>query len=238
MATVTGSMTTLSPGSCNRYGHGVHQAGVDDDHELEYLEYVRERGPWLRKLAYMLAQDWHTADEVAQAAITDLYVHWRRVRSADNLDGYVRRVLINCFLAERRLRWRHRVRLAPSPPERPTAADDPAERVTVRAALSQVPPRQRAVLVLRFYCDLSVQEAADALGCSPGTFKMQPRRQDNSGIRISAAGDSACAARIGICTADPKRVKGSLHRPQQATPVASAVGCDKRASPRWLVRPG
>jgi RNA polymerase sigma-70 factor (sigma-E family) len=151
----------------------VHQAGVEDDHELEYLEYVRERGPWLRKVAYMLAQDWHTADEVAQAAITHLYVHWRRVRSADNLDGYVRRVLVNSFLAERRLRWRSRVRLVASPPELPIAGDDAAERVTVRAALSQVPPRQRAVLVLRFYCDLSVQETADTLGCSQGTVKSQ-----------------------------------------------------------------
>lgn len=78
-------------------------------------------------------------------------------------------MLVNSFLAERRLRWWSRVKLASSLPEPPTAGDDAAERVTVRAALSQVPPRQRAVPALRFYCDLSVQETADVLGCSPGT---------------------------------------------------------------------
>ncbi len=66
--------------------------------------------------------------------------------------------------------------MEPVPPELPTAGDDAAERLTVRAALSQVPPRQRAVLVLRFYCDLSVQETADTLGCSAGTVKSQTAR--------------------------------------------------------------
>jgi RNA polymerase sigma-70 factor (sigma-E family) len=151
----------------------VHQANVTDEHELEYLEYVRERGQSLRKVAYMLTQDWHAADDVAQTAITQLYLHWRRVRAADNLDGYVRRVLVNAFLSEQRRGWRSRVRLEAVLPEHPVASDDLAERVTVRAALVQVPPRQRAVLVMRYYCDLSVQETADALGCSPGTVKSQ-----------------------------------------------------------------
>lgn len=159
--------------SYNRYGRGVHQAGVKDKHEHEYLAYVQERGPWLRKVAYLLAQDWHTADDLVQAAITQLYVNWARVRAADNIDGYARRVLVNTFLGERRSRWWSRVLLLPRTPERPMAEVDQADRFTVRAALCQVPPRQRAVLVLRYYCDLSVQETADVLHCSTGTVKSQ-----------------------------------------------------------------
>lgn len=146
---------------------------MTDKYEREYLAYVYERGPWLRKVAYLLAQDWDTADDLVQTAITQLYVHWRRIRAADNVDGYTRRVLVNAFLRERRLRWRSRVRLMSEPPELPAADVDQAERLMVRAALARVPPRQRAVLVLRFYCDLSVRETADMLRCSTGTVKSQ-----------------------------------------------------------------
>ncbi|MER7443534.1 sigma-70 family RNA polymerase sigma factor [Micromonospora avicenniae] len=72
----------------------------------------------------------------------------------------------------RRLRW-SRVVLGASPPERRTEPSDPTERLTLVAALRQVPPRQRAVLVLRYFQDLSVEDTARALGCSAGTVKSQ-----------------------------------------------------------------
>jgi len=149
----------------------AHQVVVRDEQEREYLAYVDARSPWLRRVAYLLAHDWHRADDLVQATITHLYVHWRRVRAADNIDGYVRRMLVNEFLQERRSLWGGRLVLSPDAPDIPAPPLDVATQLTVRAALARVPPRQRAVLVLRYYCDLSVAETAAALGCSTGNVK-------------------------------------------------------------------
>ena len=119
----------------------------------------------------------HGSDDLAQAAITRLYVHWRAAFQADNLDAYVRRILVREFLSARRTVWGSRVDLQPDPVVNAGAPEaDPVTRVVVRAALTQVPPRQRAALVLRYYCDLSVEETADVLRCSAGTVKSQTAR--------------------------------------------------------------
>ena len=142
----------------------------------EYVTYVRGRLTWLRKVAYLLCHDWHRADDLVQITITSLYLHWRKVRAADNIDGYVRRTLIHTFLSERRSRWASRVTLLAQPPEATSPASDDVTRIALRTALAAIAPRQRAVLVLRFYCDLSVEATADALGCSAGTVKSQSAR--------------------------------------------------------------
>jgi DNA-directed RNA polymerase specialized sigma24 family protein len=86
----------------------------------------------------------------------------------------VRTILIRAFLAERRSAWTRRVALFSAYPELPGAPDpDPDTRLDVRAALASLPPRQRATLVLRFYCDLPVEQTAAELGCTPGTVKSQ-----------------------------------------------------------------
>ncbi|MEU4243716.1 SigE family RNA polymerase sigma factor [Actinoplanes sp. NPDC026619] len=147
----------------------------DGAHE-DYVEYVAAKIPALRRLAYVLAGDPHRADDVVQQTITTLYVKWRRARTADNLDAYVRTMLVRTFLDEKRLAWA-RVRLFRELPEPPPFVDGGAEdRQVVRAALAEVPPRQRAVLVLRFFYDLPVEEVAAALGCSAGTVKSQTAR--------------------------------------------------------------
>ena len=145
------------------------------DRDADFVGYVTSRLPRLRQLAYLLTQDWHRADDVVQTAVTQLYVHWRRASGVDNLDAYARTVVVRSFLTERR-RWGSRVSLVSVPPDSATAVEDHAGRLAVRAALAAVPPRQRATLVLRFYCDLSVEQAAQALGCSPGTVKSQTAR--------------------------------------------------------------
>jgi RNA polymerase sigma-70 factor (sigma-E family) len=151
--------------------------GVNADDERRYVEFVAGRLAWLRKVAFLLCQDWHRADDLAQAAITRLYVHWSAASRADNLDAYARRVLVREFLSARRTVWGSRVDLQPDPVREASAPDaDPVTRVMVRVALAQVPPRQRAALVLRYYCDLSVEETADVLRCSPGTVKSQTSR--------------------------------------------------------------
>jgi RNA polymerase sigma-70 factor (sigma-E family) len=141
----------------------------------DYVGYVMQRLPWLRRLAYLLTQDWHRADDVVQTAIIKLHRHWRRASTAENLDGYARTVVVRAFLDEQR-RWASRVRLVSALPDGPAVGEDHADRLAVQAALTAVPPRQRATLVLRFYCDLSVEHAAEVLGCSAGTVKSQTAR--------------------------------------------------------------
>jgi RNA polymerase sigma-70 factor (sigma-E family) len=144
--------------------------------EEEYVEYVALRIPVLRRLAYVLAGDQHRADDLVQQTITTLYVKWHRAREAANIDAYVRTMLVRTFVDERRLAW-SRVRLFRETPEPPPYETGGVEdREVVRQALSRVPRRQQAVLVLRFYYDLPVDEVAVTLGCSTGTVKSQTSR--------------------------------------------------------------
>lgn len=139
----------------------------------EYTEYVTAALPWLRRTAYLLCGDVHQADDVVQVAITRLYTSWRKARSADNLDAYVRAILVRTFLNERRRPW-SRVRLSERVDELRTVANPDFEtREEIRVALTRMPPGQRAVLVLRFLCDQPVAEVARALQCSEGTVKSQ-----------------------------------------------------------------
>lgn len=148
----------------------------DDAAEQEYTEYVTARIPALRRLAFLLAGDEHRADDLVQQTITTLFLKWRRAGAADNLDAYVRTMLVRTFVDERRLAWA-RVRLfrqAPEPP--PAEPSGVEEREVVRAALARLPRRQQAVLVLRFFYDLPVDEVAATLGCSTGTVKSHTSR--------------------------------------------------------------
>jgi RNA polymerase sigma-70 factor (sigma-E family) len=141
--------------------------------DADYVAYVQGRIPALRRLAYHLSGDVHQADDLVQETIAKLYAAWGRVSSADGLDQYTRTTLVRAFLDERRRGW-WRVRLFDAVPER--AGPPPSgveERVLLRAALDLVPPRQQAILVLRFLHDLPVAEVARLLGCSEGTVKSQ-----------------------------------------------------------------
>jgi RNA polymerase sigma-70 factor (sigma-E family) len=141
--------------------------------EREYVEYVSAHLGRMRRVAYLLCGDFDRADDIVQATVERLYVRWRQVRGAGNVDAYVHTVLVRVFLAERRRLW-SRVRLMDEPPDRPAPAGQPAdERIAVRAALRMLPRRQQAVLVLRFLCDLPVADVAEILGCAPGTVKSQ-----------------------------------------------------------------
>ncbi|GAA4637553.1 SigE family RNA polymerase sigma factor [Actinoallomurus vinaceus] len=141
-----------------------------------YTEYVTGRLEWLHKIAFLLCQDWAHAEDLVQITITRLYVHWRRASKVDNLDGYTRTILMRVFLAEQRTGWRKWVTARRPPPDTPTAPVDPDMGLDLRAALLALAPRQRASVVLRFYCDLSVEQTAEILGCSPGTIKSQTAR--------------------------------------------------------------
>lgn len=144
----------------------------------EFAAYDAARGGALRNTAYLLCGDWHLAHDLTQTALTKLYLAWSRVHQRDGLDGYARKVLVRVFLDERRRPWRRERASAPGAAvfDRPVHDPAVAERLAVRAALAQVPARQRAALVLRYWLDLSVEQAAEELGCSPGTVKSQTSR--------------------------------------------------------------
>ncbi|MBH5337584.1 SigE family RNA polymerase sigma factor [Streptomyces pactum] len=161
---------------------GTRQAGRADraEDERAYTEYVTARLPALRRIAHLLCKDPHRADDVVQTTLTKLYVHWRRARAAEDLDRYTHTMLVRCFLSEQRLGWA-RVRLSGAPHEVPgvppaAGVPDIETRAEVHTALSRIPARQRAVLVLRFLCDLPVAEVAGILGCSEGNVKSQSAR--------------------------------------------------------------
>ena len=137
-----------------------------------FAEFIRACGPSLSRTAYLLTGDHHRAEELLQSALVRTAPHWRRVAQGGNPEGYVRRAMIN----ERVSWWRRRRPTTAAIPERGTGADEPAEaaeRVTMADALAALPPRQRAVVVLRYFHDYSVDDVADVLGCSPGTVKSQ-----------------------------------------------------------------
>ncbi len=143
----------------------------------DFASYVAARRHHLRRTAYLLCGDWDRAEDVVQDALTRLYVNWRRAARADDLDAYVRRSLVNAFLAEGRRPWR-RERSTDELPV--TAYADPVgaadDRDELRRALAALGASQRAVVVLRYWDDLSVEQTADALGCSSGNVKSQAAR--------------------------------------------------------------
>ena len=146
---------------------------MPDGSDAEYLAYVHGRTQALRRVAYLLCGDGHQADDLVQETITKLYARWPRLRDVENLDAYVHTMLVRTFLDERRRGW-WKVRLFGAAPERPEPAGvAPEDRTVLRAALAEVPPRQQAVLVLRYLCDQPVSDVARILGCSEGTVKSQ-----------------------------------------------------------------
>ncbi|WP_033340597.1 SigE family RNA polymerase sigma factor [Catenuloplanes japonicus] len=150
---------------------------MSDTTDADYLAYVHGRMAALRRWAYLLSGDTHQADDLVQEALTTVYSRWHRVSKAENVDGYVHRILVRTFLNERRRGW-WKVRLlgGGTTPERqpdPEDAADLEEKQVLRAALARITPNQQAVLVLRFLCDQSVADTALVLGVSEGTVKSQ-----------------------------------------------------------------
>jgi len=139
----------------------------------EFAEFVAARMNQLRKVAYLLYQDWHRADDLVQVGITRLYSHWDRVVVMDNTEAYLRTILVREFLSERRSGWARRVSLGVEPPDRADWRPDQESVIDLNAALAMLTAGQRAAVVLRYYCDLTVEQTALVLGCTPGTVKSQ-----------------------------------------------------------------
>jgi RNA polymerase sigma-70 factor (sigma-E family) len=149
---------------------------ADPARDAEFTEYVTAKALWLRKVAFLLCGDWHSADDLVQAAITKLYTNWHRASRAHNIDGYARTTLVNTFLADQRSSWTRWVVLHDVHDNPAVQQGDIDAALDLRVALASLPPRQRATVVLRYFCDLSVDEVAQTMGCSPGNVKSQTAR--------------------------------------------------------------
>lgn len=142
--------------------------------EAEFERYFRARSDAVRRTAYLMCGDWHRADDHTQAAFVALHRHWRRVRDKGALDAWMRRTLMRTVVDESRRPWR-RERFTDDVVaiDRAVADPDVTTRHVLVDGLRAVPPRQRAVLVLRYLDGLDVAATAAALGCSEGTVKSQ-----------------------------------------------------------------
>lgn len=138
-------------------------------------QFARSARP-MRFTAYLLCGNWSEAEDIVQAAFLKLYLAGPRIARREGLNAYLRQIVVRTFIAERRrVRWR-RERLTDEPPDLPAPPMLSETRLVLWQALGSVPARQRAVLVLRYWHDLSVEDTAAALGCSVGTVKSQGNR--------------------------------------------------------------
>lgn len=142
-----------------------------DAADEDFREFVAARSPALLRTAYLLVGERALAEDLVQSALAKAYRHWPRVTAAGSPDAYVRKIMVN----ERRLWWRRNPgrEVLGVVPDRggPDESAGWAERDAIWQAVLRLPPRTRAVLVLRYWEDLSVAETAQLLGCTEGTVK-------------------------------------------------------------------
>ena len=141
----------------------------------EFAEFAEGAAPRLRRTAFLLCGDWHTAEDLVQSALAKVFVAWRRIQRQDAAHAYATRTLMNCYLADRRLKRPAEI-LTDRLPESAFSESAPETRMVVLAALATLPPKARAVVVLRYWADLSIEDVASLLGCSPGNVRSQSTR--------------------------------------------------------------
>jgi RNA polymerase sigma-70 factor (sigma-E family) len=144
------------------------------DDESAFREFASARMGKLSSVAYLLTGDHHAAEDLVQAVLVKIARNWRRIHAVSAPDAYVRQMLYHEHVSA----WRRRgdeepVAVLPEPPPSADLADRAVRRILLQQALARLTARQRAVIVLRFFEDLSEAETADVLGCSVGTVKSQ-----------------------------------------------------------------
>jgi RNA polymerase sigma-70 factor (sigma-E family) len=195
---------------------------VTDRHSVEddFREFVAARSPALLRTAYLLTGDWATAEDLLQTALTKIYLAWRRLGEIEAVEPYARRVLVNTSISWWRRRW-HGERPTEVLPERAVAdkVDEQLERDALWRHVQSLPARQRAVLVLRFYEDLSEAQTAAILDISTGTVKSQTSRALTTLRGRLGAERAADQARVDelAAKAEPPRI------PRQASPPVRPV---------------
>ncbi|HEX5118611.1 MAG TPA: SigE family RNA polymerase sigma factor [Pseudonocardiaceae bacterium] len=165
------------------------------DDEERFREFATQQAAPLRRCAYLFCGDWHLAEDLMQTTLVKIYRSWHRITAQDSMGAYARTVLLRTWLDERRRPWRRSEVRRADVPDRSDGSPKPDEaavlswqRNLVHGALLKVPPRQRAVLVLRYFDDLSIAQTAAVMGCNEGTVKSQAARGlDNLRTAMTAA---------------------------------------------------
>lgn len=143
--------------------------------ETEFSDFVHATGTQLYRTAVLLCGDHHLAEDLTQTTYAKVYAKWTKVCRADSPTAYARTILLNTFLSHRRLR-RSSERPVDEVPEGRYDDSDPSMRVDLLRALSTLAAADRAVLVLRYWEDRSVEETAGALGLSVGAVRTRSSR--------------------------------------------------------------
>ena len=145
--------------------------------DAEFTDYLHARQPALLRTAYLLTGDRHTAEDVLQTSLAKLYLAWDKVQDRSSVDAYVRRIMINENNSLWRKPWKKREHAIDTLPDA-THLDsyDEGRSKALWDVVQSLPPKARAVVVLRFYEQLSEAETADVLGISVGTVKSQCSR--------------------------------------------------------------
>jgi RNA polymerase sigma-70 factor (sigma-E family) len=141
-----------------------------------FADFVSREQPALLRLAVLLTGDRGHAEDLVQTALLKTYRHWPRISAGGSPAAYVRRVLVTSHTSWRRRLWTTEqvVEVLPDRADPGSGPTDPDE--DLRAALRALPPRMRTAVVLRYYADLSEQQAAEAMGCSASTVNTQTTR--------------------------------------------------------------
>jgi RNA polymerase sigma-70 factor (sigma-E family) len=146
--------------------------------EDEFRRFTAARWPGLVRTAYLLTGDLGHAEDLAQTTLIKAYRSWHRVRRAQDVDAYVRKILVNANRSRFRTKRpvEYSVAAVPEYQIAPDASGSVEERDVLLAALAGLPPRQRAIVVLRYWEDMAEGEVAELLGCSVGNVKSQASR--------------------------------------------------------------
>ena len=140
------------------------------DAALEYRDFADARAAQLFRIAFLMCGDWHEAEDLVQTTLAKLFVAWGRVRRRESVDTYARRVMLNAYLSQRRLRRSGEMPVADLGDMSAPGVDTDL-RMTLVAALRRLPPRSRAVVVLRYLEDHSIESVAELMGATPAAVK-------------------------------------------------------------------
>ena len=178
---MTDTVTPRRPADDSRTGAmagwGAARRRAKAARDEEFTAFVESAAARLRRSAYLMCRDWHLAQDLTQHTFTKMYASWGRIRTAANLEGYSRRVLMNLVFDQQRRRSGSEIVLAELP-DRPdgAAAGTPELRLALVDALARLTVEDRAVLVLRHAEDHSVDTVATILGVSVSVVKMRNAR--------------------------------------------------------------
>jgi RNA polymerase sigma-70 factor (sigma-E family) len=160
------------------------------DRDAEFTAYLQARQGRLLRTAYLLTGDQHQAEDLLQGSLAKLYLAWDRVQERESIDAYVRRIMVNENNSLWRRAWRRREQPTDTVPEastEPPSYDD-GVGAALWAVVQTLPRKARAVLVLRYYEELTEAETAEVLGIAIGTVKSQTSRALAT-LRERTAGD-------------------------------------------------